>query len=136
MKQALEQLFGELQEIAQGNLDSPPDQGPDAATAPQASGDMPFEFKLDEDGVHIFETRQYGAGVTINAKMAIHDPSANYDVEVTSSTGGGGRWSGVGVAQDMDFKIETSFWTKTLVAIRISADKQNQGGWGTLSYSY
>lgn len=98
---------------------------------------MSFDFDLDEDGSFSIVKSKYGAGITVEATAEIDHPAARYDVTITSSTGGGGEWTGVQAGEAVSFQIQTSFWKSTEITVSLRTDDaRNASGTGRISYRY
>ncbi len=137
MDKVFDTIFAEIQSRAQQNLEIAPAPGDVGQPAPQASGQLPFNFQLDGNGNYTYSVSKYGAGVTVTASAVINAPDATYAVTITSSDGGGGSWTGVQAGQVLNFKIDTSFWNSTTITVTLSAPSAaSQSGNGTINYSY
>jgi hypothetical protein len=107
------------------------------APAVQGSGEIPFDFTIDKDGLATYSTSQYGAGKTIHCTGTITSPTDTFSVDISSSDGGGGHWDNVKTGDQIKFDLKTSFWHNTKITVKIKAAKsKNVPGHGVLKYTY
>lgn len=95
-----------------------------------------FDFVFDNNGDYIYTASEYGFGKKVNiyGKITIPEDGA-YSVSIVSSDGGGGNWKDIKANQEISCIINTSFFHKTTITVKINSDKPNCNGHVVIDYS-
>ncbi|HOV25419.1 MAG TPA: hypothetical protein PK566_03555 [Pseudobacteroides sp.] len=101
----------------------------------RASGDIDIEFQTNENGDFVKSISVYGAGYTVNVDGYIIYPDDIYTIEISSSDGGGGYFTGLRANQHITCKIETSLWHKTTIRVKLHSSKPNIKGQAHIHYN-
>ena len=109
-------LETQLEAHAAQTLDGEVEEGKD-------SGELIAYLEFDDAGVYQRAESAYGAGVTLHCVASFLPPKdVTYDVEVESSTGGGGQWESVSCGEKLKFDIKTSLWRKTKLRVKVTTN--------------
>lgn len=135
MNLALDQIFNDVQGTAERNLGMA--RAGVLSNAVKTSGEIRFDFTLDQSGNASFEASKYGLGFTVYCEAFIIDPNDTYSIDVKVSDGGGGHWDNVKVNQELKFDVCTSVWHETKVTVRLhAANSKGKAGRGILKYKF
>lgn len=102
-------------------------------------GTVTEKFHLDGSGNYYKEKNQDGYGVKVKCSATIDAPKNGiFDVVITSSAGGGGKWDNLKTDDQFNFIIKTEeIDKKTRLTVSVhSPNMSNIDGAVTLHYSY
>lgn len=95
-----------------------------------------FDFVFDSNGDYIYTASEYGFGQKVNIRGKITIPEdGTYSVSIVSSDGGGGNWQDIKANQEISCIINTSFFHKTTITVKINSNKPNSDGHVVIDYS-
>lgn len=136
MEKVFDKIFQDLNRSVKKDVDTSILVAMSKDNVDEIKDSVGFDFVFDSNGDYNYITSQYGFGKSVNLRGKITVPGdGSYSVNIKSSDGGGGQWTGIKANQEVSCVINTSFWHETTVTVYIHSDKPNCNGHAVIDYS-